>query len=259
MVVLRHAVRTFAHLQYCKVFLFVLFVCLFFVSFSFFFFLDFTLSPTVVAAIPGGIIQLRSISFLVVNSNAGAVSARYRVRFFNPDGPGGTAGTPIIGISFGLISYPSGQSLFVSGDFSSFTIVLPSTVWVLVFFDNSGATTTAAQLNSLGLSLRVPVVGSEGPVGLRTSFCGTCLSANPVLFSSPARPPSSLFAFNMQFRSPDSVCVGCTDQNSAGPTCIVPSQQSPNIYGTGGGVCTYSTCIGCINTVVGGCVSCGTE
>jgi len=114
-----------------------------------------------------------SMSFSVANLNSTVVSARVRLRFFLPDGPGGAPGTALGGFSFNPIAFATGVSTFFFNP--SATFVFPSAnVWAGEFFDNIGATTTtAAQLNNLGQ-------GSFNPVDVGTSADKDFLSGTPV-------------------------------------------------------------------------------
>jgi len=109
--------------------------------------------------------QIGQFSWSIANFNATATSARMRIRFYQPDGPGGSPGTAFGGFSFAVSALPTGVSTF----FTTLTpgqLPLPMTngkFWAGEFFDNSGASaTTNAALNNLGQgTFNPPDVGSS--------------------------------------------------------------------------------------------------
>jgi len=103
--------------------------------------------------------------FSVVNFGTAAISARPRIRIFDSTGAGGGPGTLLSAISFNPISFAAGSAtVFSTGPLGANTFAIPAggTLWATVFFDNSGTTATAADLNNLGQGLfNPPDVGTS--------------------------------------------------------------------------------------------------
>ncbi len=125
------------------------------------------------------------VTFRVGNFSATAFSARPRIRFYADDNGGTAPGTFITGFSFNPISFPAAT---VSG----FTfapgvgqIVVPSNsrLWASILFDNSGATGTATDMQSLG-------VGIFGTYDVGSSTDAFFLSAAPASGSYLANNPA---------------------------------------------------------------------
>lgn len=118
--------------------------------------------------------QLGIIKFSVGNADAagGTINARVRVRFFDTTGAGGGPGALIAAVSFNPITFNAGVTVF-SSDLTTAAITLPTTFWAAEFFDNVGATATAAQLNSLGLGTFNAVdIGSSADKDFLTTNAG---------------------------------------------------------------------------------------
>ena len=136
------------------------------------------------------------IQWCTANFNAAATTARMRVRFHQDSATG--PGTYITGFSFTATAIPSGVSCWDFDNGVSF-MNLPSTTrfWAGITFDNSGAsTTTAAQLNNLGMGLFTPVyIGSTQDLDFLTSAANIGNVNNPVgaIRNSPfsGNPPAA--------------------------------------------------------------------
>jgi hypothetical protein len=140
---------------------------------------------------------INNIYFSVVNANAGAVSARPRLRIYDATGASGGPGNVIAGFSFSAISFAanSGSSFF----FHPTGVNVPSgTFWIGMTFDNnSGATgAAAADLNNLGMALfNPPTVGTSADTLFETTAAGDFLVNNPVgsQFNFNGNPPANAF------------------------------------------------------------------
>jgi hypothetical protein len=140
---------------------------------------------------------INNIYFSVVNANAGAVSARPRLRIYDATGASGGPGNVIAGFSFSAISFAanSGSSFF----FHPTGVNVPSgTFWIGMTFDNnSGATgAAAADLNNLGMALfNPPTVGTSADTLFETTAAGDFLVNNPVgsQFNFSGNPPANAF------------------------------------------------------------------
>ena len=131
-------------------------------------------------AMTGAVPSVTRFTWSVANFNATATTARMRVRWHLPDGPGGTPGTYITGFSFAASALPVGVSTFFA-DTSTTPFALPANCWMGICFDNSGAAaTTAAQLDNLGVGLfNPPDVGTSGDVAFLTSAASVGNVNNP--------------------------------------------------------------------------------
>lgn len=131
----------------------------------------------------GAPFSIDGFSFSVANQNAGAVSARARVRFYLADGAGGAPGTYITGFSFNPISFAVGSGI-VSTTVPQFTVgTTTGAFWAGITFDNNiGATgATGAQLDLLGQGIYgPPTVGSSADSFFVTTAAGSFLVSNPV-------------------------------------------------------------------------------
>jgi hypothetical protein len=114
----------------------------------------------------------------VANLNTTPVTARPRIRFFLPDGPGQAPGTGLATLNFAPATFAgSSISLIVSGTLSPGQFVIPSSpfFWAGVVFDDNGGTTgaTQAQLNLLGQgAFNPPTVGSSVDIFFLSTAAG---------------------------------------------------------------------------------------
>lgn len=114
----------------------------------------------------------------VANLNNVAVTARPRIRFFMPDGPGMAPGTGVATLNFPPATFQASSiSLIVSGALSPGQFVIPSSsfFWAGVVFDDNGGTTgaTQAQLNLLGQgTFNPPTVGSSFDIFFLSTAAG---------------------------------------------------------------------------------------
>jgi Secretion system C-terminal sorting domain len=124
-----------------------------------------------------------SFTFSVANFDAADVTARPRIRFYNADGPAGSPGTLITGISFSPILFATGAiQLFDTGPLATTFPVTSNGIWAgMTFDDNTGTTgATAAQLNNLGQGFFNPVdKGSSTDDLFQTDTAGSFLGDNP--------------------------------------------------------------------------------
>jgi hypothetical protein len=102
----------------------------------------------------------------VANLNPTAVSARPRVQFFAPNGPGQAPGTLLLSLAFPATTFGASTiSLITSSPLAAGQFVLPATFfWAGVVFDNNngGTGATPAQLNNFGQgAFHPPTVGSS--------------------------------------------------------------------------------------------------
>jgi PEP-CTERM motif len=138
-----------------------------------------------------------NLYFSVVNANAGAVSARPRLRMWDNTGAGGGPGAFIAGFTFNAISFTgnSASSFF----FHPTGVNVPSgTFWIgLTFDNNSGATgATDVQLNNLGMALfNPPTVGTSADTLFETTAAGDFLVNNPAgsQFNFGGNPAANAF------------------------------------------------------------------
>jgi hypothetical protein len=111
--------------------------------------------------------SVTQVRLSVANLNNTPVTARPRVRFFLPDGPGQAPGTGLASLTFQTATFgASSISVIVSAPLAAGQFVLPSSsfFWAGVVFDDFGGTTgaTQAQLNNLGQGIfNPPTVGSS--------------------------------------------------------------------------------------------------
>jgi uncharacterized protein (TIGR03382 family) len=116
------------------------------------------------------------VTFSVANANTVATSARIRIRFWDNSGTGGGPGVLVAAFSFNPIAFAPGGSLF----FFNPNVALPQNMWIGSFFDNSGTTATAADLNNLGvLTFNPPVIGTSGDQDFLTAAPSTAPGSNP--------------------------------------------------------------------------------
>lgn len=146
-------------------------------------------------------LTVNSISFAVQNSNAVAVSARPRMRFWNADGVGGGPGTYFagIGFTFSAISFAPGGSAFFFDPGPTFVIPAAERLWFgLTFDNNTGATgATLAQMDNLGVILfDPPSVGSSTDNMFSTTAAGSFFNTNNpagALFNFGGTPAANMF------------------------------------------------------------------
>jgi PEP-CTERM motif len=149
---------------------------------------------------------IENLYFSVVNANAGAVSARPRLRMYDATGAGGGPGNFIAGFTFSAISFAgsSGSSFY----FHPAGVNVPSgTFWIgLTFDNNSGATgATATDLNNLGMALfNPPTIGTSADTLFETTAAGDFLVNNPAgsQFNFSGNPPANAF-FGMSVLVPE--------------------------------------------------------
>jgi hypothetical protein len=141
----------------------------------------------------------------VANLNPAAVTARPRVKFFLPDGPGQAPGTGLATLAFPATTFGSSSiSLIVSGTLAPGQLVIPTNFpffWAGVAFDDNNGTTgaTLAQLNNLGQgAFNPPTVGSSFDIFFLSSAAGVP-GDNPAgnLQSFGGTPPAN---FGWQFQ-----------------------------------------------------------
>ncbi len=131
--------------------------------------------------------SITTFNWIVANTTGAAVTARMRVRFYADNS--NTLGTYLGGYSFAALALAAGASGFTSGVLPTGSPILPTSgvVWAGITFDNSGAaTTTAAQLNGLGMFVAdlPPTVGSEG-TGNNDEFFTATAAGNGLVNNLP--------------------------------------------------------------------------
>jgi len=125
---------------------------------------------------------LTSVSLSVLNLNSAAINAQIQLGFWEDDGTDGGPGTLLNGTAFGPASFSRLGLTTFTLNVSSLNIAVPpdGVLWVGAFFDNSGTTTTAAQLNELGLPLfNPPTIGSSDDEFFQSSGAGFTPGSNP--------------------------------------------------------------------------------
>jgi hypothetical protein len=124
-----------------------------------------------------------SFTFSVVNFNTVDVSARPRIRFYANDGPAGSPGTLITGLSFNPITFTASTTqLFDTGPLATPFEVTTQAIWAgITFDDNTGASgATLDQLNNLGQAFFGPIDrGSSTDNIFATDTAGAFLADNP--------------------------------------------------------------------------------
>ena len=150
--------------------------------------LTFTTDPAV------GLVS--TIRFAVANLNAGAVSVRPRLRFWNADGAPLGAGLPNapgtyfapatpggnLGFTFNAISFPAGVST-VTGTVTNFSVPAgtTTTLWAGITFDNNAGATgaTDAELSNFGQAKFNPIdIGTSTDTVFETTAAGSFFGTN---------------------------------------------------------------------------------
>jgi len=134
--------------------------------------------------------------FSVYNGGAAPITARARVRFYQPNATNTGPGTIIAPVTFNPIAFPTGVTVFSAAGGGAATFTIPGTqnVWIGITFDDSdgaGGNTgaTVADLNNLGVGFfNPPDRGSSLDRAFLTTTNGGFNSDNPpgALFDTPA-------------------------------------------------------------------------
>ncbi len=136
--------------------------------------------------------QVTVIRFSVANLNAGTVSVRPRVRFWNadgaplggslPNGPGTYYGA--IGYTFNAIAFGAGVTTVTSAALPAGFVVpagVTTTLWAGITFDNNAGATgaTDAELSNFGQGFFTPVdLGSSTDTVFETTAVGSFFGTN---------------------------------------------------------------------------------
>ncbi len=148
---------------------------------------DLTTSVGNLAPISGTQTGLTKFTFSMVNNNSVSVSCRPRIRFWANDGPGGTPGTALLGVSFNPITVPANSASGLFSDFSTFAWgggfgAIGGQIWIGMLFDGAAPSSiTNAQLNNMGiLAYNAPTVGSSADTDWLSTTAGSNFQNNPV-------------------------------------------------------------------------------
>ncbi|MFZ2236582.1 MAG: hypothetical protein WBP11_12445 [Dokdonella sp.] len=128
--------------------------------------------------------SLSGFRFSIANLNAGVVTARPRIRYYQD--AANAPGAYITGSTFNPIAFPAGVTTYQT---TVTTFAFPGTgpavkVWACITFDNNGVAAptgaTVAELNNLGLGIfNPPDRGSSADQYFLTTANGSFLSNNP--------------------------------------------------------------------------------
>ncbi|MDQ6860040.1 MAG: hypothetical protein M3032_02645 [Verrucomicrobiota bacterium] len=137
--------------------------------------------------------------FSVANFNSTAVSARPTINFYAINGAGGGPGTLLASLTFNAISFTAGSvATFTFNQANLFTIPANGSIWAGIFFDNSGTTATATQLNNLGQGIyNPPTVGSSADLFFQGTTAGPSGSNPAGTFSNFGGNPQANFGWQV--------------------------------------------------------------
>lgn len=177
--------------------------------------------------------ELKQFSFSVINFNQTDVTARPRIRFYEADGPNGSPGTLIGGLSFAPITFTANSyQIFFNNPAPGAYVFNNRSFWAGMTFDDNGGTTgaTLAQMNNLGQGVFNPIdIGNSTNGAFITDTAGGFYFSNPVgkVYNVPERS----FNFGWEFISSTSLPVilkdlQVTNQGSANLLKWTTSQES---------------------------------
>lgn len=143
-----------------------------------------------------------SFVFSIVNNDVADVTARPRIRFYAADGPAGSPGTLITGLTFAPITFTAGSAeLFDTGPMQTPITITTQSMWAGITFDDSIGTSgaTVEQLNNLGQGIIDPIDrGSSTDDFFQTDTAGSFLADLPAgSFGNFSGDPLANFAWEI--------------------------------------------------------------